>query len=62
MYEYKQSFVSMRFIIIITQFRVRIATNLSRDSILHECKLGATKQSFISVYRVYSVSTDNIVT
>jgi hypothetical protein len=55
----------MRIIIIITKYQVTIATNCGVLASLHERKsvvsYRTTQVSFVSMYRVYSVSSDNIL-
>jgi hypothetical protein len=63
MFMHYKSFVSMRFIIVITKFLFTTA-KLSGINTVHESRLhswsDASKQSFASAYHVCPVSTDNV--
>jgi hypothetical protein len=58
------SFLSVRFVIVIAHFQVIIATNcpaLTHCMIVSYVVCHKQRSSSISVYRVHSVSTDNIL-
>jgi hypothetical protein len=63
---FQEKFVRVRFIIVITQFRVTVRLNCLYVNTLHERKTytrskpGTSEQSFLG-YRVHSVNIDHIL-